>query len=100
MRVLIADDSVLLREGLALILADGGHEVVGGVGDGEALVSEALRLRPDVVVADIRMPPSHTDEGLRAATRIRPAREAPAPEPAPGPRTHPARTPAQGRRGR
>ena len=71
MRVLIADDSVLLREGLALILADGGHEVVGGVGDGETLVSEALRLRPDVVVADIRMPPSHTDEGLRAATRIR-----------------------------
>ena len=53
------------------ILADGGHEVVGGVGDGEALVSEALRLRPDVVVADIRMPPSHTDEGLRATTRIR-----------------------------
>ena len=71
MRVLIADDSVLLREGLALILTDGGHEVVGGVGDGEALVSEALRLRPDVVVADIRMPPSHTDEGLRATTRIR-----------------------------
>ena len=71
MRVLIADDSVLLREGLALILADGGHEVVGGVGDGEALVKEALRLRPDVVVADIRMPPSHTDEGLRATTRIR-----------------------------
>ena len=68
MRVLIADDSVLLREGLALILADGGHEVVGGVGDGEALVSEALRLRPDVVVADIRMPPSHTDEGLRETT--------------------------------
>ena len=51
MRVLIADDSVLLREGLALILADGGHEVVGGVGDGEAFVKEALRLRPDVVVA-------------------------------------------------
>ena len=71
MRVLIADDSVLLREGLALILTDGGHEVVGGVGDGEALVSEALRLRPDVVVADIRMPPSHPDEGLRATTRIR-----------------------------
>ena len=71
MRVLIADDSGLLREGLALILADGGHEVVGGVGDGDALVSEALRLRPDVVVADIRMPPSHTDEGLRATTRIR-----------------------------
>ena len=67
MRVLIADDSVLLREGLALILADGGHEVVGGVGDGEALVSEALRLRPDVVVMDIRMPGL---TGIEATARI------------------------------
>lgn len=56
MRVLIADDSVLLREGLALILADDGHEVVAGVGDGEAMVAETLRLRPDLVIADIRMP--------------------------------------------
>ena len=71
MRVLIADDSVLLRQGLALILAEGGHEVLAEVGDGEALVARALALRPDVVIADIRMPPSHTDEGLRAATRIR-----------------------------
>jgi len=70
-RVLIADDSVLLRQGLALILAEGGHEVLAEVGDGEALVARALALRPDVVIADIRMPPSHTDEGLRAATRIR-----------------------------
>lgn len=71
MRVLIADDSVLLRQGLALILAEGGHEVIAGVGDGTALVTQALALRPDLVVADIRMPPSHTDEGLRAVARIR-----------------------------
>ena len=71
MRVLIADDSVLLRQGLALILAEGGHEVVAEVADGRALVDRALALRPDLVIADIRMPPSHTDEGLRAATRIR-----------------------------
>ena len=71
MRVLIADDSVLLRQGLALILAEGGHEVVAGVGDGRALVDRALALRPDLVIADIRMPPSHTDEGLRAAAGIR-----------------------------
>ena len=71
MRVLIADDSVLLRQGLALILAEGGHEVLAEVGDGAALVARALALRPDVIIADIRMPPSHTDEGLCAATRIR-----------------------------
>ena len=71
MRVLIADDSVLLRQGLALILAEGGHEVVAEVADGRALVDRALALRPELVIADIRMPPSHTDEGLRAATRIR-----------------------------
>ena len=71
MRVLIADDSVLLREGLALILADGGPEVVGGVGTGDELVSRCLSLRPDLTISDIRMPPSHTDEGLRACVRIR-----------------------------
>ena len=71
MRVLIADDSVLLREGLALIFADGGHEVVGGVGTGDELVSRCLSLRPDLTISDIRMPPSHTDEGLRACVRIR-----------------------------
>jgi len=70
-RVLIADDSVLLRQGLALILAEGGHEVVAEAGDGQTLVTQALALRPEVIVADIRMPPSHTDEGLRAATTIR-----------------------------
>lgn len=71
MRVLIADDSVLLRQGLSLILAEGGHEVVADVADGTALVRRALELRPDLIVADIRMPPSHTDEGLRAASGIR-----------------------------
>lgn len=71
MRVLIADDSILLRQGLALILAEGGHEVVAELGDGRALEAETLRLRPELVIADIRMPPSHTDEGLRAAARIR-----------------------------
>ena len=71
MRVLIADDSVLWREGRALILADGGHEVVGGVGTGDELVSRCLSLRPDLTISDIRMPPSHTDEGLRACVRIR-----------------------------
>ncbi|WP_454924667.1 LuxR C-terminal-related transcriptional regulator [Actinomyces gerencseriae] len=71
MRVLIADDSVLLRQGLALILAEGGHAGGAELGDGRALEAETLRLRPELVIADIRMPPSHTDEGLRAATRIR-----------------------------
>lgn len=71
MRILIADDSVLLREGLGLILTDAGHQVVAGVDNGESLYAEALALRPDRILADIRMPPSHTDEGLRAAVRIR-----------------------------
>ncbi len=71
MRILIADDSVLLREGLRLLLEENGDVIVTAVGDGDALTSEALRLRPDLVIADIRMPPSHTDEGLRAAVRVR-----------------------------
>jgi DNA-binding NarL/FixJ family response regulator len=75
-RVVIAEDSVLLRDGLTRLLADRGHEVVAGVGDGEALVSTVRGLAaagtpPDVVVADVRMPPTHTDEGLRAAVRLR-----------------------------
>lgn len=71
MKVVLADDSLLLREGLQLILADAGHEVVAAVADGPALVAAALEHRPDVVIADVRMPPSHTDEGLRAAVAIR-----------------------------
>lgn len=71
MRILTADDSVLLREGLNLILTEEGHEIVASVGDGDALVRTALELRPDLVITDIRMPPSHTDEGLRATVAIR-----------------------------
>ncbi|MBX9423564.1 MULTISPECIES: response regulator transcription factor [Streptomyces] len=76
MRVVIAEDSVLLREGLTRLLTDLGHEVVAGVGDGEALVETVAGLAdkdelPDVVVADVRMPPTHTDEGVRAAVRLR-----------------------------
>ena len=71
MRVLIADDSVLLREGRTFILNDGGHEVIAAVGSGTELVPQALELRPELVVTDIRMPPSNTDEGLRAAVEIR-----------------------------
>lgn len=71
MRILTADDSVLLREGLNLILLEEGHEIVATVGNGETLVETALDLRPDLVITDIRMPPSHTDEGLRAAVAIR-----------------------------
>ncbi len=75
-RVVIAEDSVLLREGLTRLLTDRGHEVVAGVGDGEALVRTVAELAgagtpPDVVVADVRMPPTHTDEGVRAALRLR-----------------------------
>ncbi|PRY12487.1 response regulator transcription factor [Kineococcus rhizosphaerae] len=71
MRVVLADDSVLLREGIALVLADAGHEVVAAVGDGPSLVEAVLRERPDVALVDVRMPPSHTDEGLRAAVEVR-----------------------------
>ena len=71
MRIVVADDSTLLREGVQLILGDAGHQVVAGVGDGTALVEAALRERPDLIITDVRMPPSGTDEGLRAAVRIR-----------------------------
>ncbi|MFC4787126.1 LuxR C-terminal-related transcriptional regulator [Nocardioides sp. MAHUQ-72] len=71
MRIVLADDSVLLREGLQLLLTEAGHEVVAAVGDGPAFVAAALRERPDVCVVDVRMPPSHTDEGLRAAVEVR-----------------------------
>lgn len=71
LRVVVADDSVLLREGLQLLLADAGHEVVASVADGPSYVEAMLALRPDVGVVDVRMPPSHTDEGLRAAVAVR-----------------------------
>jgi len=70
-RIVIADDSILLREGLQLLLADAGHEVVAAVGDGPSFVDAVLEHRPDVAVVDVRMPPSHTDEGLRAAVEVR-----------------------------
>ena len=71
MRLVVADDSVLLREGLQLLLAEAGHEVVAAVGDGPAYVAAVLELRPDASIVDVRMPPSHTDEGLRAAVEVR-----------------------------
>lgn len=71
MRIVIADDSALLREGLRLLLEDGGHEVVAALGDAPSLVDAALEHRPDLVITDIRMPPGHSDDGLRAAAAIR-----------------------------
>ncbi|WP_214106486.1 response regulator [Acrocarpospora catenulata] len=74
MRVVIAEDSVLLREGLTRLLADGGVTTVAAVGDGPALVAAVAEHEPDLAVVDVRMPPSHTDEGLRAALAVRAAR--------------------------
>jgi DNA-binding NarL/FixJ family response regulator len=70
-RVVIGEDSVLLREGLARLLADAGFEVVGQAGDAEDLLRKVRGHKPDVAVIDIRMPPTHVDEGLQAARRIR-----------------------------
>src|SRR5258705_1662970 len=70
-RVVIADDSVLLREGLSRLLEESGFEVAGQAGDAEALLRKVGAHHPDVAVVDVRMPPTHTDEGLRAAHRIR-----------------------------
>lgn len=67
MRIVLADDSVLLREGLAMLLVDAGHQVVAGVGDGTAFVEAVTKHSPDLGIVDVRMPPTHTDEGLRAA---------------------------------
>lgn len=75
MRVLIAEDQVLLREGLSRLFADAGHEVVAALGDAAALEPEIARHAPDLVVLDVRMPPTFTDEGARAALalkRVRP----------------------------
>lgn len=71
LRVVVADDAVLLREGLVRLLTEDGHQVVAAVGDGPALVEAVLAHRPDVSVVDVRMPPTHTDEGLRAAIAAR-----------------------------
>ncbi|WP_214410329.1 response regulator [Sphaerisporangium fuscum] len=71
MRLILADDSVLLREGLTRLLSDAGHVIVAAVGDGQALLQAVAGHPPDVAVIDVRMPPTHTDEGLRAALEIR-----------------------------
>jgi DNA-binding NarL/FixJ family response regulator len=70
-RVVIADDSVLLREGVSRLLTEAGFEVVGQAADAEELMLQVAKKRPDVAIVDIRMPPSHTDEGLRAARELR-----------------------------
>jgi DNA-binding NarL/FixJ family response regulator len=71
MRVVLADDSVLLREGIARLLADAGFEIVGQADNAEQLLLKVRSYKPDVAIVDIRMPPTHTDEGLRAAREIR-----------------------------
>jgi DNA-binding NarL/FixJ family response regulator len=71
LRVVLAEDSLLLREGLARLIEEAGAEVIDAVGDGPALVDAVVRHRPDVAVVDVRMPPSFTDEGLRAAVEAR-----------------------------
>ena len=71
LRVVIAEDAALFREGLARLIESRGHQVACAVADGSALVAAVARQQPDVVVADIRMPPTHTDEGLRAAIELR-----------------------------
>ena len=71
MRVVIADDELLLREGLARLLAEAGFDVVGKAGTGEELLRLVEVARPDVAIVDIKMPPTHTDEGLVAAREIR-----------------------------
>jgi DNA-binding NarL/FixJ family response regulator len=71
MRAVIAEDSVLLREGLTRLLADAGIEVVAAVADADALLRAVDEHQPDVCIVDVRMPPTHTDEGLRAALVLR-----------------------------
>lgn len=71
MRVVVADDSVLLREGLVRLLTEAGFEVAGQAGDADELLAVVALQQPDVAIVDIRMPPTHTDEGLRAARELR-----------------------------
>jgi DNA-binding NarL/FixJ family response regulator len=72
-RVVIGEDSALFREGLARLLADAGHDIVATAGDAGALESAVHDTRPDVAIVDVRMPPDHTDDGARAARRLRDA---------------------------
>jgi DNA-binding NarL/FixJ family response regulator len=71
MRVVIAEDAALFREGLVRLLEDRGHQVCAAVADGGALLEAVAAQHPEVAVVDIRMPPTHTDEGLRAALQLR-----------------------------
>jgi DNA-binding NarL/FixJ family response regulator len=71
LRVVIAEDAAMMREGLARLLEDRGHQVCAAVADGDALLAAVAEHEPDVAVVDVRMPPTHTDEGLRAALEIR-----------------------------
>ncbi len=71
LRVVVADDSVLLREGLVRVLVEAGHEVIGAFGDADSLLAEVSALAPDLAVLDVRMPPTFRDEGVRAAIRLR-----------------------------
>jgi DNA-binding NarL/FixJ family response regulator len=71
MRIVIAEDSAVVRAGLAEILADSGHEVVAAVGNADGLLAAVAEHRPDAAVVDVRMPPGYTDEGVRAAITIR-----------------------------
>jgi DNA-binding NarL/FixJ family response regulator len=70
-RIVVADDSVLLREGVVRILEEAGFEVVGQAGDPEELLRKVRAHKPDIAIIDIRMPPTHSDEGLQAARAIR-----------------------------
>jgi len=71
MRIVIAEDSVLLRAGLTRLLVDAGHDVVAVAGDADTLIEVVERDQPDLAVVDVRMPPTHTDDGLRAALQVR-----------------------------
>jgi DNA-binding NarL/FixJ family response regulator len=71
LRVVIGEDDVLMREGITRLLQEAGHEVVGQAGDAEDLLRKALAHRPDVVIADVHMPPERTDDGLKAAIELR-----------------------------
>ena len=74
MRILICEDSVLLREGIVRLLEDAGHEVVAALPDAETLEARVAETAPELCILDVRLPPSFTDEGIRAALRLRSAR--------------------------
>ncbi|HEY2795624.1 MAG TPA: response regulator, partial [Micromonosporaceae bacterium] len=76
MRVMLIEDQVLLREGLAGLFRDAGHDVIGSYGHADGLADLVAEQKPDIVVLDIRLPPTHTDEGTRAAAEIKAAHPA------------------------